>query len=203
MIERENRFYVVPRKDPTYYTVFPSPLGNLGLLASAQGLRWIWWSEMVALLTRIWQHEQLPLISGPVKECLGMWRDWLTHYFDGLSPPRAQGGALDLRNITPFQKQLLPILCSIPYGETWSYGQVAREMGSHALAHAVGRACAANPLPIVIPCHRVVSQNGTLGGYTMQGIPKSSSKGVSGSLKVKAWLLSHERQTVTGRIDKS
>lgn len=63
-------------------------------------------------------------------------------------------------------------LLGIPAGETRSYGELARALGRPRAARAVGRACGANPLPLIIPCHRVVSANGGLGGYSSGGIWK-------------------------------
>lgn len=68
---------------------------------------------------------------------------------------------------TPFQRRVWDALRRIPYGGTRSYGEIARELGSHA--RAVGGACGMNPIPIIIPCHRVLTQNGGLGGYSGDG----------------------------------
>jgi methylated-DNA-[protein]-cysteine S-methyltransferase len=86
----------------------------------------------------------------------------LQDYFDGtrsafdlpLSPPG-----------TPFRRQVWDALCRIPPGETRSYQQIAQEIGCRS-ARAVGQANGANPIPILIPCHRVVAANGLLGGYS-------------------------------------
>ncbi len=71
---------------------------------------------------------------------------------------------LDTRG-TPFQKAVWAAVRRIPYGTTATYGQIARMIGHPRAARAVGRANGANPLPIVIPCHRVVGTNGSLVGY--------------------------------------
>ena len=65
---------------------------------------------------------------------------------------------------TPFQQKLWKRLSSIPYGEVRCYGELARSLG--VSARSVGRGCGANPIPIVIPCHRVVAAGGRLGGYS-------------------------------------
>ena len=92
---------------------------------------------------------------------LAMMRDQLTNYFDGaltdFSLPLAPTG-------TPFQHRVWKAMCDIPYGEVQSYGQIAKKLRSGP--RAVGMACARNPLPIFIPCHRVVGANGTLTGYS-------------------------------------
>ncbi len=71
---------------------------------------------------------------------------------------------LDLSTLTEFHIEVLDVVASIPWGETMTYGQVAERLGRHGAARAVGRALAANPVPLIIPCHRVVAVNG-IGGY--------------------------------------
>lgn len=74
--------------------------------------------------------------------------------------------AVDLRAGTPFQRAVWRVLQTIPHGQTRCYGWVARQLGRPAAARAVGAACGANPVPILVPCHRVVASNGTLGGFS-------------------------------------
>jgi methylated-DNA-[protein]-cysteine S-methyltransferase len=81
---------------------------------------------------------------------------------------------------TAFQLAAWQALRTIPYGETVSYGEQARRLGDRNLARAVGAANGRNPLPIVVPCHRVVGSNGHLTGF-------------GGGIECKAWLLDHER----------
>lgn len=78
--------------------------------------------------------------------------------------------------MTPFQQKLLPLVQAIPYGQTRTYGDLALELGDAHKSRAVGRANATNPLPILIPCHRVLGRDGKLQGY-------------AGGLENKAWLL--------------
>lgn len=89
--------------------------------------------------------------------------------------------SLDLHG-TPFQQRVWQALCTIPWGETLSYGELARRLGSSP--RAVAGACRANPVPLLVPCHRVTAKQG-LGGYMGQ----SSGEG----LAIKQWLLRHER----------
>ena len=77
--------------------------------------------------------------------------------------------SLDLSVYTTFQRRVWEITGAIPYGDTRTYGQVSAELGYARSSRAVGRALAGNPLPIVIPCHRVVRSNGELGGYSAPG----------------------------------
>jgi len=72
---------------------------------------------------------------------------------------------IDLRLVTPFRRAVLEHLRTIGYGRTESYADVAAASGRPAAVRAVGTACATNPVPVVVPCHRVVRSDGTLGGY--------------------------------------
>ncbi len=83
---------------------------------------------------------------------------------------------------TAFQLSVWQQLLQIPYGETRSYANIARAIGNAGAMRAVGAANGANPIAIIVPCHRVIASNGTLGGY-------------SGGLWRKAWLLRHEGAT--------
>lgn len=82
---------------------------------------------------------------------------------------------------TDFQRRVWRALCTIPYGETISYGDQARRAGNPAAARAVGAANGRNPISIVVPCHRVIGADGSLTGY-------------GGGLERKRWLLAHERR---------
>lgn len=73
---------------------------------------------------------------------------------------------MDLSGGTPFQRKVWGALRQIPYGQTRSYAWVAQRIGKPKAARAVGAACGANPIPVIIPCHRVVASDGSLGGYT-------------------------------------
>ena len=87
-------------------------------------------------------------------------------------PPLAPAG-------TPFQQRVWAALQEIPYGTTWSYGQLAARIGNAGAARAVGLANNRNPIAIIIPCHRVIGADGSLVGY-------------GGGLPMKEWLLEHE-----------
>ena len=81
---------------------------------------------------------------------------------------------------TDFQRRVWQALQTIPYGETWSYGKLAVEIGAAGASRAVGLANGRNPVGIVVPCHRVVGASGSLTGY-------------GGGIERKRWLLDHER----------
>jgi methylated-DNA-[protein]-cysteine S-methyltransferase len=77
---------------------------------------------------------------------------------------------VDLRNTTSFQKHVLRQTMKVPYGRTSSYGDIAARIGRPAAYRAVGNAVGANPIPIVIPCHRIIASDGGIGGYS-SGLP--------------------------------
>jgi O-6-methylguanine DNA methyltransferase len=106
----------------------------------------------------------------------------LASYFAGVPDPFKT--ALDLRAATPFQRKVWAALRKIPFGRTVSYAELARRVGSPRAARAVGQAVGANPIPILIPCHRVIRSSGDLGGF-------------SAGLPIKRWLLRHEKVSGT------
>lgn len=87
----------------------------------------------------------------------------LRSYFAGQRP--AFNDELDLSPATAFQREVWQLTRLIPYGETRSYGWIAEKLGKAGAGRAVGQALASNPLPIIVPCHRVVAKDGRLGGY--------------------------------------
>lgn len=89
---------------------------------------------------------------------------------------------LDWDSLSPFQQRVLKTVAGIPYGKVDTYGAIARRIGTPRAARAVGRANATNPMPLVVPCHRVVGSDGSLRGY-----------GAPGGVVTKSWLLSLEK----------
>ena len=77
--------------------------------------------------------------------------------------------AYDLRSSTPFQRDVLTTVQKVPRGEYLTYGELARRIGKPGAARAVGQALGSNPIPILIPCHRVLAADGSLGGYSGRG----------------------------------
>ncbi len=76
---------------------------------------------------------------------------------------------LDLSFATPFQREVYQTLATVPYGETWSYGELAAAIGRPGASRAVGSANANNPVPLIVPCHRVIRADGALGGFSAPG----------------------------------
>ncbi len=88
---------------------------------------------------------------------------------------------------TAFEQRVWSALRDVPYGQTWSYGALAKQLGAPKAVRAVGRANGKNPLPIIVPCHRVIGADGSLTGF-------------GGGLPRKAWLLRHEAAVVGGAL---
>lgn len=151
-----------------------SPVGELTLVAGDRGLVAILWEndppQRVPLGT-VGAHAGHPVIDQAHAE--------LTAYFAGertsFSVP------LDFRG-TSFQRQVWAQLLAIPYGETRSYGEIARQLGCAGASRAVGAANGRNPISIIAPCHRVVGASGKLTGF-------------AGGLAAKQWLLRHEQSS--------
>jgi O-6-methylguanine DNA methyltransferase len=100
--------------------------------------------------------------DGDALECARSARSEILSYLDGdlkrFTVPVVLEG-------TPFQRAVWAQLLAIPYGKTRTYGDIAAELGKPRAARAVGTACGANPIPILVPCHRIVAGNGSLGGF--------------------------------------
>jgi methylated-DNA-[protein]-cysteine S-methyltransferase len=162
-----------------------SPVGVLTLAASDAGLRYVLWEadgrdDLTARIAAPGSASASPGAVAVLADAVAQ----LGEYFDGVRtefdlPLDAQG--------TPFQRSAWTALCTIPFGETVSYGEQARRLGDARKARAVGAANGRNPISIVVPCHRVVGSNGSLTGF-------------AAGLDAKAWLLDHERRVlVTSR----
>ena len=139
------------------YTWMESPTGKLLLAADDAGLRHIIFEP--AKPRPDWRESATPL-----RETIRQLRAWFAGELRDFHLPLAPEGPA-------FHQRVWRELCNIPYGETISYGEIARRIGSPNASRAVGRANGANPIPIVIPCHRVIGSNGKLTGYG-GGLPR-------------------------------
>ncbi len=151
------------------YSTVASPIGELTLTSDGTSVTGVYMHNQkhAAARTKDWRRDDAAL-----KEP----RAQLQAYFAGelreFDLPLAPEG-------TPFQQRVWRALCDIPYGETISYGELARRIGQPKASRAVGLANGQNPISIVVPCHRVIGANGSLTGY-------------GGGLERKRWLLAHE-----------
>lgn len=149
-----------------------TPWGWGWLLASPRGLwafSWPWGSREEAAADLEHALKDAPCGPGFEKDrVLEQAAEALLAFFQGF-PQQLQEVPLDAGRFTPWQRRVYGVVRAIPPGETRSYGRVAEECGRPGGARAVGQALAANPLPLFIPCHRVVYGDGRLGGYGCGG----------------------------------
>ncbi|EJN6826575.1 methylated-DNA--[protein]-cysteine S-methyltransferase [Vibrio cidicii] len=157
-----------------YYTIAPSPLGEMTLQANDEGILGIWFTTQTTRPDDLGQEDA----NHPV---LGLALTQLNEYFSG---KRTQFDLPIAAKGTAFQMQVWQALTTIPYGETWSYQELANAIGNPKAVRAVGLANGKNPVSIVVPCHRVIGKNGKLTGY-------------AGGIERKRWLL--ERESNQGR----
>ena len=158
-------------KISAFFATIASPLGPLLLASDNGGLREIRFpnGKQSAKAKTEWQEN-----STQLKEVTRQLRAYFAGDLETFDLPLAPEG-------TPFQQQVWGELCKIPYGETISYGELARRIGNPNACRAVGLANGSNPIPIVIPCHRVIGANGKLTGY-------------GGGLPIKEKLLALEKR---------
>jgi AraC family transcriptional regulator of adaptative response/methylated-DNA-[protein]-cysteine methyltransferase len=161
-----------------YYATAESYLGCLLVAATARGICFISLGDSDSELEEALQAEFPTAGISRDDGYLGKWLAVVLEILEGDQPHTQL--PMDIQ-ATAFQRQVWEALIAIPAGETRTYSEVAATIGKPMGARAVARACATNPLPLVIPCHRVVRKNGDLGGYRW-GIER------------KKMLLEHERE---------
>lgn len=164
--------------EPLRYTIIATPLGDMGLAGTRAGLARIVLNvesegNLLAFLQKTFHKKPGKDSSFFVDAAQQFHR-----YFSGQL--KDFSCKLDLSTGTPFQQSIWKRLQKIPYGRTQSYKQLADAVGKPNAYRAAGSANGKNPLPIIIPCHRVIRENGDLGGYT-------------GGLHIKRFLLDLER----------
>jgi methylated-DNA-[protein]-cysteine S-methyltransferase len=172
-----------------FRTTIPTPLGDMLALASDEGLCAL---EFTTIQGPNGGQDRLTLLTARLRRwfppheivdreapATARARDWLAAYFRGTSP-KIDDLTLDMRGAA-FEKRVWVALRAIPPGETTSYGAIARALGSAGASRAVGAANGANPIAIIVPCHRVIGASGSLTGY-------------GGGLHRKTWLIDHERR---------
>jgi methylated-DNA-[protein]-cysteine S-methyltransferase len=154
------------------YKIIESPVGKLKLVASDKGLVAILWEKDSPRRVRLnepVENKEHPVLIETERQ--------LGEYFAGKR--KAFSIALDMRG-TRFQKDVWEALLAIPFGETRSYGQLAKQLGNPRASRAVGAANGRNPVSIIVPCHRVIGSSGKLTGF-------------AGGLGTKAHLLGLEK----------
>lgn len=137
------------------YTHYLSPLGRITLQANQQGLLGLWFETHTTQPKELGQYSPNdPILSQTINQ--------LDEYF---AKTRTQFDVPIAAVGTEFQQQVWRALMTIPYGETWSYQQLANAIGNPKAVRAVGLANGKNPISVIVPCHRVIGKNGKLTGY--------------------------------------
>jgi methylated-DNA-[protein]-cysteine S-methyltransferase len=156
-----------------YYTRIESPLGPLLLAGDDAGLQQIVFASegKRAQPKPDWQQD-----ASRFSQVITQLEKYFAGQLETFDLPLAPQG-------TPFQQKVWSELCIIPYGETISYGELASRIGNPKASRAVGLANGSNPIPIIIPCHRVIGSNGKLTGY-------------GGGLDIKEKLLALEKKQI-------
>ncbi len=157
----------LPETDPVYYrSLQDTPLGDLFVAVGDRGLVAV---DFGIPESRFIDHLTRKTGTAPVQsqdetaEAALQIQDYLAGGRDGFDLP------VDLDALTDFQREVLDATARIPRGQVTTYGEIARRIGRPRAARAVGQALGRNPVPIVIPCHRVIAGDGTLGGYSGGG----------------------------------
>jgi len=171
---------IMKNPSPIYIDQTPhTPLGNLWIAASDAGLWTLEYQVSRETFLKLVHRRrtvnvaQNPAITAPILQEIVEYLQGKRQHF---TTP------VDWTGMTPFQVDVRKTVMAVPYGRTATYGEVATSLGNSAAARAVGRVNATNPIPFVIPCHRLVGADGGLRGY-----------GGAGGIKTKQWLLDLER----------
>lgn len=154
----------------------PTPVGPIWILCTEEGLRELRLGGAAAPTAREGKERGISYVRRPA--WTGAVEEALAAYL--ASRASLEGVALDVEAGTAFQRRVWEASRRIPVGGVWSYGELARRIGMPGASRAVGNALGANPVPIVVPCHRVIQSDQGIGGF-------------SGGLRWKRFLLEHER----------
>lgn len=162
--EREKRRQRASTSGTIRYGLADSPLGRLLLAATDKGICALRFGDDDAVLEDEVRGEHSLREFARDDAALRPWIETVVRYLEGGRPE------LDLPLDVPgtdFQRRVWRKLQAIPYGRTKSYGDIARAIGRPKAMRAVGQACGRNPVPIIVPCHRVLRGHGQLGGFSM------------------------------------
>ena len=159
-----------------YFTYLDSPIGRLLLTSDGEALTGLYMDVPARDAERHVERAVKGGTEDPAAAPLPQAARQLAEYFAGVR--REFDLPLALHG-TPFQQRVWRALTEIPFGETWSYGQLAKRIGNPKASRAVGLANGSNPISILVPCHRVIGADGSLTGY-------------GGGMERKQWLLRHE-----------
>lgn len=165
-----------------YGEIAESPLGPISLIAGDEGLQGVAFSSLKKYKKKMGSVEE-PSLAG--LETIGILLSEINAYLFGLR--KTFSANVDWCGLSSFQRVVLELTYQIPYGEIRTYGEMAVELGKPGAARAVGKALGENPMPIVIPCHRVVDSKLHLRGYTAPN-----------GIQTKSFLLNLEGHQIIG-----
>lgn len=140
-----------------YRTDYSSPLGKIIIASDGENITGLWFHGQ-----KHFPKTADEMICNDELKIFKKTKKWLDYYFKGENP------TIDFKlktEGTEFQKNVWKILEKIPYGETLTYGEIARKFSDNMSAQAIGGAVGRNPISIIIPCHRVIGANGKITGY--------------------------------------
>jgi len=162
----------------TYYCYHDSPIGRILLAGDGDSLTLLGFpsGSMARRHEKDWVEDKKPF-----KEVIKQLKQYFKGELEEFDLPLAPMG-------TNFQQSVWQALTEIPYGETWSYGQLAKHIGRPKASRAVGAANGVNPIPIIVPCHRVIGSSGKLTGF-------------GGGLETKAFLLDLESKATAPELN--
>lgn len=150
---------------PWRFTSLSTPLGEVYVAFSELGISSVDLATDDATFVRAFRRRFGRYVTRdphPPQDLVRMLRHFFTDF-------RSFRGRVDLSLVGPFHRRVLEQLRRIPRGQVRTYRDIARAVGQPGATRAVGTACARNPVPLIIPCHRVIRSDGTLGGYSMRG----------------------------------
>jgi methylated-DNA-[protein]-cysteine S-methyltransferase len=181
-VENKHQKYSLLPTPTIFIGLLPSnPISPLWVAVSERGLVAVEWSMTQDDFTHLVHqryHAQVLYDEARTAEPLHQLSEYLSGTRHEFNLP------IDWSLMSFFQAQVLRLTANIPYGQTSTYKEIASQLGKPQAARAVGRAEATNPMPLVLPCHRVLGSDGKLHGY-----------GGPGGIKLKAWLLKLEQST--------
>lgn len=149
---------------PLGYAAFPQPFGTFYVAFGPQGPAY----AKIATSAAAFERDASRYLGAAVRRTVPP-RGLAEAVEAAIRRHEAFRGPVDLTRVGPFEREVLAALRRIPAGQVRTYRAIARALGDPGAARAVGMACARNPLPLLIPCHRVVRSDGGLGGYSLRG----------------------------------
>jgi len=164
----------------TFAELTDTKIGPISFAAGDRGLTHVYFGKLSGLKSGLGLSEDVPSLPG--LETVGALLVEMNEYLFGIR--KSFSVDLDWAGMVGFQRIVLEITATIPFGAVMTYGEIARQLGQPKAARAVGTALGANPMPIVIPCHRVIGSDHLLHGYA-GGLPVKSTLLTLEGLKVE------------------